>query len=431
VVLALAAVALAAVARPPTLLLTPCDVQSVPAGCGTLRVPENRAKPNGRTIGLHVVVVPARHRPAAPDGAATEETYDVVTTFAPVHDRHDIVLVDQRGTGRSHPLDCPGAHSPADLRACATRAPDDMTQYGTRAAADDLDAVRAALAYDQLDVYGTSYGATLAQVYLRRHRGHVRTLILDGATLLDVPFYGQFAGNAQRALEQLARRCAASPGCAAAFPRWRQMFARLVRAWNADPVHRTRTATMTGDDLAGVVQDMLLSSDSAASIPLVVTRAAKGDYRPLNRQIEPGTFSRQLMFWSVWCNEPWVGLDATGPWHTDFDGYTTATITHYRATCRSLPRRSEPISAWNLPRTQVPLLALVGGADPQDPIGNLAGLRWFFPNGRAIVVPGYGHAVGRYGCLGGLVSLFVDNASAEGLDTRCVRAIRPPPFVLR
>ena len=447
-VLALLAALAVAANKPPTLLLTPCTVQSIAAGCGTLLVPENRARPKSRQIGLHVVVVPARSHAAAdaftyltggPGGAATSETYDILTTFAPVHDRHDIILVDQRGTGQSHPLDCPAPTTPLAtaareavyLRSCAAAAPGDMTQYGTRAAADDLDAVRAALGYAQLDVYGVSYGATVAQVYLRRHRSSVRTLTLDSGTLLGLPFYANFARNAQRALAELGGRCAADAACARAFPHWQATLARLVRAWNEHPVRVTPTATMSGDQLAGVIQAMLLDSQSAASIPLLVTRAAAGRYDLLNGQLLPGDFTRQLMFWSVWCNEPWVGLDAAGPWHTVFDGYTEGLLARYRTVCRSLPHRAEPPSAWNAPRTQVPLLALAGGADPQDPAPNLTRLRWYFPNGRLLVVPGYGHAVAQYGCLGGLVSIFVDQASAAGLHTSCLRGIPPPPFVLR
>ena len=444
-----AAAALGGSAPAPALTLQPCDVQSVAARCGTLRVPENRAEPTGRTIGLHVVVVPARHKAepdaftylaGGPGGAATEQTYSIVSVWAAVNERHDILLVDQRGTGMSSPLDCPQPKKPivtpaqerAYDRSCLAGLHADPRQYGTRAAMDDLDDVRAALGYAQLDVYGASYGATAAQVYLKRHRHSVRTLTLDGATFLGVPFYGSFARNAQHALAQLAKRCAAEAPCARAFPHWPQTLARLIRTWNARPVHRTRAATITGNELAGVVETMLLNADSAASIPLVVARAAAGAYGPLNQQVEPGVFTTQVMFWSVWCNEPWVGLGAKGPWHTDFDGYTALTIAQYREACSFLPKRPEPAAAWTLPtRSAVPLLVLAGGADPQDPLGNVPGLRETFPNARAIVVPYYGHAVGQYGCLGGLVSDFIDRASANGLDTRCVRAITPPPFALR
>ena len=175
-------------------------VQGIDARCGTFVVPENRAKPNGRTIGLHVVVLPAFSKPArkdavtylagGPGDAATEQAVDQGQQLSALNMYRDILLVDQRGTGRSNP------HG------------GDVTQYGTRMAMDDLDAVRAALGYRQLDVIGSSYGATAAQVYLKLHPSSVRTLILAGATAIDVPFFGRYAVNAQRALDQLAKLCA-------------------------------------------------------------------------------------------------------------------------------------------------------------------------------------------------------------------------------
>ena len=120
-----------------------------------------------------------------------------------------------------------------------------MTQYGTRMAMDDLDAVRAALGYRQLDVIGSSYGATAAQVYLKLHPSSVRTLILMGGTAIDISFFGRYAVNAQRALDQLARLCASDPGCRKAFPGWERQFGELVKAWNAHPANG-----MTGDELA-------------------------------------------------------------------------------------------------------------------------------------------------------------------------------------
>ena len=123
-----------------------------------------------------------------------------------------------------------------------------MTQYGTRMAMDDLDAVRAALGYRQLDVIGSSYGATAAQVYLKLHPSSVRTLILMGATAIDVPFFDRYAVNAQRALDQLAKLCASDPDCRKAFPGWERQFGELVKAWNAHPANG-----MTGDELASIV----------------------------------------------------------------------------------------------------------------------------------------------------------------------------------
>src|SRR6476646_508772 len=338
----------------------PCVVEGISARCGTFVVPEDRAKPTGHTIGLNVVVLPAFSKPARPDAianlaggpgsAATDNAAGRGQQLTSLSTYHDILLVDQRGTGRSK------RHDP------------DVTQYGTRMAMDDLDAVRTALGYRQLDVIGSSYGATAAQVYLNLHPASVRTLILAAGTAIDVPFFGRYAVNAQRALDQLATSCASQPDCRKAFPDWERQFGELVRAWNAHPVHG-----MSGDELASVVHAMLLDSEKAVSIPLVVSRAAAGDYAALD---DAGSgdlpFTIGLMS-SIWCNEPWTGLDATGPWGTEFDSYTTAQIAAVRHQCRSVVKRAEPKSLWRLPaHSSVPVLAFVGGADPQDPLTNLS-----------------------------------------------------------
>jgi pimeloyl-ACP methyl ester carboxylesterase len=429
--------------------LTPCEAQGVKARCGTLTVPENRARPKGRKIGLNVVVVPAARKPAAadaftyipggPGGAATQLTSWVMQTFPWVHTRHDIVLVDQRGTGQSNPLACALPTHPLDTpararayaQACLRSLKADVSQYGTRAAMDDLDALRAALGYRKLDIYGASYGATAAQVYLKRHPSSVRTITLDGATAIDVPFFSRFAVNAQAALDQVAARCAADAACRKTFPTWRQDFSKLVRAWDETPITNRKNETTTGSGLAGVVQGMLLDAATAAEIPLVVSRAAAGDYRPLNTHIKPEAQALNLMFYGIWCSEPWVGLDARGPWHTDFDSNTTAAITSHRGICAYVPKRAEPAAAWALPHATTPLLLLAGGADPQDPIGNMPQLKQAFPDGRALVVPDYGHTVAQYGCMGKLVSNFVISGNAHALNTSCVSGIRAPTFILR
>jgi pimeloyl-ACP methyl ester carboxylesterase len=432
----------------PALPLRPCSVQGIDARCGTYHVLENRAKPGGKTIPLKVVVIPAVKKPARPDAftflsggpggaSATEMPSSAVAIWGDVHERHDILLVDQRGTGGSNPLTCALPHKSLDaagMRAfiarCLRSLPGDPRYYGTRAAADDLEAVREALGYRSLDVYGTSYGATTAQAYLLRHPRSVRTFMLDGGTFVDVPFYSRFAVNAQRALDLLARRCAGDLACRDHFPDWRKQFAELVSKWNRDPV-KVGDRRVTGDDLAGVVQQLLLDASSAARIPLLVSRATDHHYDMLEDNLGNGRPINSLMYWTIWCNEPWVGLDARGPWHTLFDGFARAAITEHRQACAFIPKRPEPPSAWHRPHSTVPMLAVVGQADPQDPIGNLPGLRHAFPNSRVITAPGQGHAVGGNGCIGLLVARFIERGTAKGLDTSCVRFIVPSAFQLR
>jgi pimeloyl-ACP methyl ester carboxylesterase len=442
---ALAILLAAAPASQAKLPLRACVVQGVPAKCGTLLVPENRDTGLGPRIGLRIVVVPARRGPARPDaftylaggpgGAATEQTAVVNSIWSGVHEQHDILLVDPRGTGGSHQLACPPPPENPDvgvmIKACIGSLNGDSTQYGSAAAADDLEAVRAALGYRRLNLYGVSYGATLAQLYLARHSRSVRTVALDGATLLDVPFLERFAANGQRALDLVARRCAREATCTRTFPGWTQQLRSLIEAWNATPVQVAPELTLTGDELAGVIQFMTLSAASAASIPLAVSRAARGDYAPLARQIPSSGAESPLMFWSIWCNERWVGLDARGPWGTYLDGYTTSQLERYRSICAYVPDHADPASNLARVSSSVPVLALVGGADPQDPAANIAGLGAAMPKARIVVLPEHGHGVGQYGCLPRLVALFVDRGSAAGLDVRCVRTTTPPPFVLR
>jgi pimeloyl-ACP methyl ester carboxylesterase len=398
----------------------PCMVQGIEARCGTFVVPEDRAKRNGRTIGLNVVVLPALSNPArrdavtylagGPGGAATEEAANLSEQLTRLNTSRDILLVDQRGTGGS------------------TTRGGDLTQYGTRMAMDDLDAVRAALGYRNLDVIGNSYGATAAQVYLKLHPSSVHTLVLAGATAIDVPFFGPYAVNAQRALEQLGKLCASQAACRKAFPHWERQFGRLVKTWNAHPVHG-----MTGDQLASIVHVMLLDLGTAVTIPLVVSQAAKGDFTRLE-DFGPGDLDVDVgrTSLSIWCNEPWTGLDAKGPWGTDFDGYTATKIARFRKGCASIPKRAEPRSPWTLPASSpVPVLALVGGADPQDPVTNLANLKQHFPDSRTVIFPRIAHEFGIGGCAGEMMADFVERRTTVGLDTtHCEGAVMVPPFEL-
>jgi pimeloyl-ACP methyl ester carboxylesterase len=288
--------------------------------------------------------------------------------------------------------------------------------------------VRAALGYRQLDVLGGSYGATAAQVYLKLHPSSVRTLILLGASALDVPFFDRYAVNAQRALDQLAKLCSSVPACRKAFPHWERQFAELVKAWNAHPVHG-----LTGDQFASVVHKLLRDVNTAVSIPLVVSRAAEGDYGPLEHAGSGDLgVSLDLMGSSIWCNEPWVGLDARGPWGTDFDSYTRAFVAGFRQACSSVPKRAEPRSLWRLPTSsRVPVLALVGGADPQDPITNLDDLKQYFPDSRIVVLPHLGHDFSFGSACDAMLAEFVDRGTSRGLDTTpCVGEVVVPPLEL-
>ncbi|MGZ4439977.1 MAG: alpha/beta fold hydrolase [Gaiellaceae bacterium] len=440
-----------------SLPLHKCTVQGLAARCGTLSVPENRAIPTSRMISLRIAVLPAtvkrtRNDPfvylaGGPGGAATQSAAAVAGIWYELRENRDILLVDQRGTGGSNALACAPptgeistpAEATAYVQSCTAALTGDASQYGATAGMDDLEAVRKALGYGKLDLYGISYGATAAQVFLRRHPGSVRTVVLDGATLLDVPFMSRFASNGQRALDLIASRCAAQPGCARAFPTWRADLLPLLARLQAAPVtvQVAGTATVVDDlTVEGEIQDMTRSDDSAAWVPLLVSRAAAGDYSVLTAHLSPpAPPNLSVMYWSSKCNEPWWGEDpvamAADAKGTYLEHSIAVGLESDQIVCAGFPKRAEPPEQWTRVQSSAPALALVGGADPQDPIGNIAGLQALMPGARIVVAPGMGHGVGAYGCLPHLVARLVALGSAKKLDTSCARKIAPRPFLLR
>src|ERR1043166_2668990 len=181
-----------------TIRLNDCDVQGVQgkAKCGTLEVYEDRAAQKGRKINLNIVVLPATTAQREPDpffyfaggpgSASTEDAAGIAQAFAKIREHRDLVFVDQRGTGRSNPLNCDlfnpndpqsylGYFFPLDdVRKCRTELESkaDLKLYVTTIAMDDIDDARAALGYDRINIFGASYGTRAALTYLKRHPQH-------------------------------------------------------------------------------------------------------------------------------------------------------------------------------------------------------------------------------------------------------------------
>jgi pimeloyl-ACP methyl ester carboxylesterase len=439
-----------------TVEFTPCTYYGhISARCGSLSVPEDPGDRNGRKIALHLAVIPATKQPPAgalfyleggPGGAATDSAVKVNEVFARVSRDRDLVMVDERGTGGSNRIACPHARVPADaatavtayVRRCFARLGDAPKLYTTSAAADDLEAVRRALGYHRIDLFGGSYGATLAQVYLQRYPDRVRSAVLDGASLLDVSLYERSAANAQRALDAELARCAATPVCRRAFPHERQELQALLARGPRRVTTDLGTFVLWPDDVAATVAALLHSPEDAALIPYMVHAAARGDYVPFARtyaadlgaDLDPR--AQLATFWVILCSEPWAGFD---PGATARDGAgsflahaSLARARLFRQACGAVPRGDVPDDVRADGVIRSPVLLLAGSADPVDPVGNIHGWRRVFPNGRLLVVPGGGHGVVDRGCLPVLVARFVARGTADGLDASCARRIPLPPF---
>jgi pimeloyl-ACP methyl ester carboxylesterase len=425
--------------------------------CASVRVPEDPRRPAGQTIVLHVAVLPATSRPSAgalfyleggPGGAATASAIRVNAMFAAVGRTRDLVMVDQRGTGGSGPA-CPRSYVHGSdaaavtgyVRRCLRGLKGEPQLDTTSVAADDLEAVRRALGYGRIDLYGGSYGATLAQVYLRRHPASVRTVVLDSGSLPDVRLYDVSPRNAERALDAQFARCAAQPACAHAYPHPRRQLSELLTRPPRAVTLVSGRVVMRPDDVAWTVFWLSETAEGAALIPFALDSAVHGNYRVLagvytsqlgGSNLDP--LARVLPFWEILCSEPWGSMDP-GATARDGSGSYLGAAALARArlfgrACRAVPKGRVPPASSRLEAARAHVLLLTGGDDPLDPVANLRGWRRAFPNGRLVVVPGAGHGTIQYPCVQKLVARFVDRGTATGIDASCVRHLRLPSFVV-
>jgi pimeloyl-ACP methyl ester carboxylesterase len=477
--LALSLVACAAPTASPTpapsnpgLALADCHLSAeglearLAAECGVLAVPENPADPAGRQIDLRVAVLRARGRNPAPDPlffltggpgqAATESYLQLDRAFFEINRQRDVVLVDQRGTGQSNPLDCPQPDDPlavdtleevaAAAGECAANLDADLRFYTTAVAMDDLDQVRAALGYQQINLYGVSYGTRAALAYLRQYPARVRTVILDGVVPPEEALGLDVARDAQRALDLIFDRCAAEPHCATAFPNLRADFAALAARLDAAPVPVTVADPLTGqpisfdytyDSFAGTVRLLSYAPETVALLPLLIhTAQARDDLSLLAAQslLVGGQLAESLsqgMGHSVLCSEDARLIDPAQAERLNAGTYLrNAQTDQLLAACRAWPRGELPPGFHDPVTAAVPVLLLSGEADPVTPPENGEQVAAALPNSLHLVAPGQGHNVILRGCLPRLAAEFVESASVAALDPACVSEIEPMPFFL-
>ncbi len=442
----------APVATPtPGLALRPCSVAAVVARCGTISLPEDHARPGGKRISVGLAVITARRHVAGraplvvfaggPGGSAIAAAGWSDGVFRATN--RDLVLVDQRGVGRSSPLVCPKPPKEATIedlprlaRSCIAGLKRDPRLLTTDQFVDDVDAVRAALGYPKVVLYGGSYGAAAVQVYVSRHGRRVEAAVVDGGTSLDVPIFERYYANGQRALEALAARCKARPACASAFPDVvgdvRSTLSRL----------RAAPATVGGQRVdaeaaATAFQQLTRTPEGNAALPRTAHAAARGDLGQLTRvvaQIEADAVAagRLVMYWSITCSEPWAKLRpsaAAASAAGTYLGEVAAQDVKVKGIVCPLLARTPPPDTAAPPRSRVPVLALAGGQDPQDPEENITPLRRAMLRTTIVRVPGAGHGAVQYGCTRNVVARFLDSHRVTAADRACAARYLPLPFL--
>src|SRR5690554_3767064 len=286
------------------------------AWCSELVVPEDPGAPDGPSLALFVARVPALTAAPRPDplvllaGGPGQSAVDLYLqlgrAFEGVRRERDILLLDQRGTGRSaEGFRCELTDAPAfDTAAideladaalgCLAELTRDPRHFGTEPAVGDLEALRAAVGAERWNLYAISYGTRVAQRYAARYPARVRAMVLDGVVPAALALGPAIALDAQAALDGLFARCEADADCAARYPKLAQRFAGLRLRLESGPVSLEVPSSRTGklesrlfsaSDLAGVVRLMSYTSPTASLLPLAIDNAYDGDYTMLAAQV--------------------------------------------------------------------------------------------------------------------------------------------------
>ena len=453
--------------------LAPCAIQGVPgeARCGTHRVWEDRDAKKGRQIDLSIIVLPALEPNPRPDpffmlqgGPGDAPSFNArfySRAFAEIRKTRDLVLVDLRGTGKSAALLCPELGKPggngvydADLlsvpavRACRARLEKtaDLRLYTTEIVVDDLEEVRQALGYGPINLYGTSYGSRVAQVYMRRHPAGLRAVSMKGIVPASMAMPETHARAGEDAWRNLLSRCAKDANCSRTFTTldadFRALLARLEKdapllTLPAGPDRPAATIKVTRGLFAEAFRNVLYTPEGSAQAPKLVRQLLNGDDRGLTetalsgRTLLGGERLAAGFFLSVTCAEdvPYLSEKADAMAIGTFGG--NYRLEQQRAACREWVRGPVSAAHRQAVTSAIPTLLISGELDPVTPPSGAEEVVRGLAKGRHVVIRNNGHPIGNAeACIGRMIGQFLDRGSADGLDERCAAENRAPSFVV-
>ncbi|WP_229518495.1 alpha/beta fold hydrolase [Massilia sp. PAMC28688] len=426
--------------------------------CVTLAVPLDYSKPSGSTLKLHVTVAPAFRESARGDpvfllaGGPGQAGSDVLmvlnSTLRRVRATRDVVIIDQRGTGKSGRLACPHEKNEdsmsqdeieAAVKRCIASVRQPYAAFSTANAARDMEQVRKALGYDSINLLGVSYGTRLAQHYVRLYPGQVRAMVLDGVAAPDqiIPAAGQ---DGEAALKRVFADCAADKACNGAFPAIGQQFDALRKRVEAgidlefpDPrTARPSRVRMTPDRFYSTLHQILYSPDDSRRLPFLINSAYNNRWQPFIARRNAGSdFSvdgpvSTLMHLAVVCAEdvPRLGQAQRSAEQATLAAPLLDSVLKACAIMDVAPAAPAPATI-----IKAPVLMLSGALDPVTPPRRAEAAGKFMSAAQHLVVANAGHGILSLGCAPRLLREFLDRPSQK-VAAKCLDEIPAPTFQL-
>jgi pimeloyl-ACP methyl ester carboxylesterase len=407
----------------------PLDRSGNVPGRVSLLVTRIRARQRGGATQPPLVVIAGGPGQSATDAFAVGG----LSVLYPAYWKRDVIIFDQRGTGRSGLLRCRRLErtnlfdaGPA-AGACARSLGARRAFYTTRETDDDIDALRQALGAERIALYGTSYGTKVALSYARRYPDRVERLVLDSVAPLDGPdpYYRDSTGSVPRVLRSLCGRlCGWTADPVADLSRLvRRIGARggTLRGRVVDARGRRRAGRLSRVDLFSVLLAGDFDPTLRAAFPGMVTAALRGDVAPMlrlrRRAIEidaeppPPRVLSSAVYAATTCEEvpmPWprttppdpaerhrlAAADAATIPDSAFEPFDrgTALASDTLELCESWPAAPVAPDLGSGPLPDVPVLLVEGADDLRTPVENAQRVAQSFPRAQVVVAPDTGHS---------------------------------------
>jgi pimeloyl-ACP methyl ester carboxylesterase len=445
--------------------------------CGYVIVPESHAQPNnGRTLKLAVVVFKSTNPKPAPvpiinieggpggqvQGAISALTGDYYKAFT---GNTDAIFYDQRGVGKSEPaLFCPEFYTdlpvpPAqpfgdpeklddELRAalyCHDRFVNqgyNLNAYNSSESAGDINDIRIALGYSQLNLYGSSYGTLLAQTVMRLYPQIVRSVVLDSVVRPDINFDLNSVATGSRSFNLIFQTCAADAACNKAYPDLKNVFSKTIAKLDSkqasvpvtDPYYGDKfDVKISGTELVQLLFQLMYSSRALPKIPQLIYSISKADYSLLGSIISSSLYGDDIdwgMYFSVVCSEVWP---FTGPDEQKIaeanalpellkgnDKSVQSTIT----LCRKWNVLKADPAEHTLLKSDLPTLVMEGQFDPITPPEYGQKVASQLSKSFYVEFAGYGHGevIPSNPCGMNIFTSFIANPTVKP-DTSCTRSL--------
>ncbi len=440
--------------------------------CGYVTVPERYENPDGPTIRLPVAILPAVN--AKPDplflaqggpGGSAFEIFSLTVPNTIIAQERDLVIFNQRGTPFAEPdLSCtesydllpellPLSHDDAEdrqyeaLTACYQRLVQegvDLSAYNSVQNAADVDAIRQALGYEEINFYGVSYGTLLGLHLMRDYPDNLRSVILDSVVPTNLNFLERVAQNENRVYDLIFATCTADPTCAQQYPNLEERTFALIADLNENPItipvrdtetNQTYDTWLDGNSLMEVFFQAFYIGDMYAMFPKIITDLEAGNtfflQELLSFVISDRSFS-EGMYYSVICAED-ADID---PSNADLSGLRPQIADSVES---DLASYLEACAIWQVdtlddfvddPVTaDIPTLLLSGQYDPITPPTFAAVADASLPNAYNVVSPYATHGVAFDGpCINQITNDFLNNPQQEP-NTNCLDQLTPTKVI--